>query len=531
MKRMLRLAYLSDVGEVGAAQTAAAALVESWNVDGILLAGDNAGYDAHTAAEALAVWQPWIDAGKVWPVYGERDIATLAAQQSIFNYLPQTWGGRYYALELGGGLLHLGAWRSGFNSANALVEPDGNTAGSVQGSRLYTAAEDSTAWWKVSLCHHPGLTQVNPATLVPTMAHLPQSGAYDLCLFGHTLGVEHWLNNLNMPTPWLNASGCVRPQAGYGAEVGSNVADFFLFSGTSDEQVVTLLTITPEAIVWEFYDVREGSRFYLGGTCSHRALATPGLRPPALGDGSVPERDVNFRRILHAVSHALGDVPEEDGLSVGTAAQIANAASRAAKFAWEFHDWPDAMVETVREVETAADGTPFIPARRDGHVIEHLLDVWTRNPALGNCPQSVMYVRARDGYHLPGYTGETVWTRHRPPAPRFSAMAYRADTIYRPGESCYLEATGHSYQLLSAEPVTGVPPSDTTVWAVTTLPACLVEPVIAGATALMQAADGATATAAVLNEAMVNLLDHELVIIQNQEQKDGVYAAPWRSAC
>lgn len=185
------IGLLADTGQPCAAQTAAAALLTTWEVDAAIFAGDNnyngaAGYTADWAAFASII----ADA-KAYPALGNHDLDTVgyaALHAAKFPYLPGNK--RYYTKTLGGGLVDLFVLNSGVDSAGDLLEADGNTVGSTQHTWFVAALAASKARWKIAVFHYPPIT-LNPGETrtLPAMAW-PELKQMDLVCCGHTHVLE-----------------------------------------------------------------------------------------------------------------------------------------------------------------------------------------------------------------------------------------------------------------------------------------------------------------------------------------------------
>jgi hypothetical protein len=119
----LVIGLTADSGQPCAAQTAAANLFATWEVDAAIFAGDNSyngsgGYTADWAAFASL-----ISASKAFPALGNHDLDVTTWQSlhaAKFPYLPGN--GRYYTKTLGSGLVDLFVLNSGVNSVGDLIE-------------------------------------------------------------------------------------------------------------------------------------------------------------------------------------------------------------------------------------------------------------------------------------------------------------------------------------------------------------------------------------------------------------------------
>ena len=160
---LMRFAVFGDFGDSDlAGEQAVAALVDSWNVDFILTAGDNA-YGTTTYEQSVGQFYsdyigdytgsygPGSSFNRFFPILGNHDYedpgAGLAAYLSYFS-LPDDE--RYYDFQVG--MVHFFA----LNSTSD--EPDGHTLGSVQAQWLQAALAGSDSAYNVVYFHDTAYT-------------------------------------------------------------------------------------------------------------------------------------------------------------------------------------------------------------------------------------------------------------------------------------------------------------------------------------------------------------------------------------
>jgi hypothetical protein len=208
-KNKLVIGYVADAGLANEQQALAVGLLEEWNVDYVIAAGDMS-YDVPTGIyygygygdisnydEDWLAFQPWIDAGKLFPALGNHELdydgwpARLAAK---FPYIANQNGGRYYKVTLGGGLVDLFVLDSGVNSAGELIEPDGNTVDSAQHTWFVNALAGSTARWRIAMFHHPPVSLNQDPTKVLAAMAWPELAQMHLicCGHAHLLEILSW---------------------------------------------------------------------------------------------------------------------------------------------------------------------------------------------------------------------------------------------------------------------------------------------------------------------------------------------------
>lgn len=169
----LEVWMVADFGATTTAEDNVATLVKNGNPDVVLMVGDtNYGY-AYSAAVG-AYYGGLYASGRLLPCPGNHDwdIANLADYLSYFDEE------RYYSRRFGP--VEFFMLDSGFNTAYEVVEPDGNTqgtitqpdnlccglpvgesGGSVQWQWFVNAVKSSTAKWKIVCLHHPPYSSGN----------------------------------------------------------------------------------------------------------------------------------------------------------------------------------------------------------------------------------------------------------------------------------------------------------------------------------------------------------------------------------
>lgn len=154
---LLTFTFVADGGIAGAAQSQVAALLEWINPDVLLFGGDN-NYTTGSSSTIGANWaayKKFIDRNAVFPALGNHDLDTEDGKPQL-SFFKLPGNGRYYNFRRGH--VEFFCINSGLNTAGAVVEPDGNTSGSVQGQWLQAALAASDATWKVVYFHHPPYT-------------------------------------------------------------------------------------------------------------------------------------------------------------------------------------------------------------------------------------------------------------------------------------------------------------------------------------------------------------------------------------
>jgi hypothetical protein len=205
--------FMSDAGQVNSKQTDAAdILYRMGELDGVFFGGDNnyENGDYETIEANWDLFDPYVQIEKVFPAIGNHDIENFDLanpQTDKFDYLPNNK--RYYNVMFEDASLELFVLNSGVKSNGSMVEPDGNTVGSLQYQWFIGALGASTAKYRVVMFHHPYVSGMSSATnkVVTEMDWGFDDLPVDLILNGHTHTNQHLRhNNLDI----LDISATVR---------------------------------------------------------------------------------------------------------------------------------------------------------------------------------------------------------------------------------------------------------------------------------------------------------------------------------
>lgn len=234
-------------------------------------------------------------------------------------------------------------------------------------------------------------------------------------------------------------------------------------------------------------------------------------------------RTVSFQEVLWDVALDQGMVPQVDGIDNAIAEQITRGINLAYRYAWEFHDWPDAMVMAPLTVSAhPVNGGVFLPRQRgNGQRLAIVEGIWTAHPlAKPTEAQPVCYRMGPDGWYLDGVTliadAATVTVHYREDAPRFSGTVWDSTKIYPVGGLCYLPSTGHCYRCKAIYTTIGglVPapaPPNVDAWQQLPILYILADAVKAGAGAMFARSEGQYGTAGLLDNAMAHLLEQQIL--------------------
>ena len=289
----LVIGLTADQGVPDANATAVAARLTEWNCDAVIFGGDNR-YDPHTFAAAWAPFTSFISSQKAPAALGNHDTADWAAHASQFAY--NGGNGRYFRRSLGNGLLDIFVLHSGRDSDWNVVEPDGNTVGSVQHQWFVAQLALSTARWKVVVLHHPPVTSCADANRADTNLDWPEFAQVDALICGH-VHLSEWLICRGVPV--INVSGGVlndrRPSATL-AIAGVAPAQSDLLWAEDDRRLVGRMEVTPQAIRVAYHDINSGA------LCYQRTVADQTQHRGQWGD---------------AIGEAADSFPEGDGFGLG----------------------------------------------------------------------------------------------------------------------------------------------------------------------------------------------------------------------
>ncbi len=155
----VRFAILGDFGEAGDPEADVAALVDGWEVDFIVTAGDNnypngsaATIDENIGQYYQGFIAPYAGAygegaseNRFFPALGNHDWRTSSLQPYL-DYFSLPGNERYYDVTLGP--VHL------FILDSDPMEPDGRSVDSIQAQWLQKQMEAAIAPWKIVVLHH-----------------------------------------------------------------------------------------------------------------------------------------------------------------------------------------------------------------------------------------------------------------------------------------------------------------------------------------------------------------------------------------
>ena len=277
----LVLGLTSDTGTPGTEATAIASLFTGWAVDAAVFAGDNR-YDPTTFTAAWAPFDSFVAAQKALPALGNHDSADWAAHQTKFAYLGSNT--RYYRRSLGAGLLDVFVLNSGRSTGWTVIEPDGNTVGSVQHQAFVSWLATSTAKWRIVVMHHPPVTCSGEANRADTNLDWPEFAQVDAIICGHA-HLSEWLVCRGVPV--VNVSGGVRVDgftSGNLALAGVAPLQSDLLWVEDSRRLAARMEVTAKAIRISYHDITTGALIYsrtVADTTQARGVWGDALGEPA----------------------------------------------------------------------------------------------------------------------------------------------------------------------------------------------------------------------------------------------------------
>ena len=232
-----RVAVIGDFGEAGQPEAEVAALIDRWNVDSIVTAGDNNYMDG--AAETIdanigqyfhAYLAPYTGSygtgaieNRFFPALGNHDWYTPGAQPYL-DYFTLPGNERYYAVRRGPiEFFILDTYKS---------EPDGYAADSVQAQWLRDQLATSDAPWQIVVLHYPPYSSSVRHGSDRTVQWPYADWGADAVIAGHdhmyervqANGIPYFVNgaggkDLYPFKPWSVPGSVVRYNQDYGAQL------------------------------------------------------------------------------------------------------------------------------------------------------------------------------------------------------------------------------------------------------------------------------------------------------------------------
>lgn len=233
---------------------------------------------------------------------------------------------------------------------------------------------------------------------------------------------------------------------------------------------------------------------------------------------SVPT--VKFKDVLVSIARRCGHY-DAGVIDASMIADLVDLFNSAMKYAWEFYPWPDVMALSAETIIAHPDAgsARYVPRSNETRTLQTVQEVWSSDPrVLASPPCRVGHSKEADGLYFADANLSTVWVRYRPSPPRYTDEAYADDATYDTG-ALVLASDGHVYRSLEDDN-TGNDPSgnEAEEWQQVPVPACLAEPVKQGVIShFKRYQSGQPVTAKNFDELMLDNLEHEILLLQNQE--------------
>ncbi|MGI4833134.1 MAG: metallophosphoesterase [Janthinobacterium lividum] len=251
--RAQRFAAIGDYGYAGAAERDVANLVKGWNPDFIITLGDN-NYDFGDSTTIdrnigqyyhdyiyryRGSYGPSASSNRFFPSLGNHDYYTRNGEPyRVYFTLPGN--GRYYDFVRGD--VHF------FALDSDPAEPDGVSAGSVQGRWLQAGLAASTARWKVVYLHHAPYSSGQHGSTKALQWPYRQWGA-SVVLAGHDHDYERLVQDSLLYV--VNGLGGRSLYAANVQAVAGSQARF------NSDYGALLLNATPDSLTLQFYTRRQ----------------------------------------------------------------------------------------------------------------------------------------------------------------------------------------------------------------------------------------------------------------------------------
>lgn len=188
---LISLWNVADLGVPDADSESVADFLDTEDATAIIMAGDLDYENPHDYDLSVDQYYSfWKERQLLLPVPGNHDW-DFDDLSSYFGYFDYLGGRRYYSRRIGPlGLFFID---SGINSAGTVVEPDGNSSGSIQNERFVTLADQSSAPWKIAVLHHSPYSSDSTHGSNTTLQWDFEGMGIDIVLSGHAHTYEHLL--------------------------------------------------------------------------------------------------------------------------------------------------------------------------------------------------------------------------------------------------------------------------------------------------------------------------------------------------
>lgn len=269
----IKIAFTADAGEANDNQALLGARFTAEDPHIALFGGDN-NYETGSHLTIENNWSAFSDQvnkGIAFPALGNHDLDTGDGinQTNKFTYI--SGNKRYYHIYDDNASMDIYVLNSGVNTSLSMVEPDGNTVGSVQYNWFLNEVANSFGMFKMVMFHHPFVSGVTNGAadnrVVSAMDWSFEGFGIDLILNGHTHTSQH-LNTRGVDI--IDASSAVkgrRAMSNSGTIYGSDAAATELVwayagPGATGDRLYVTIDVVGRALIVSFKRTDTGVTVY-----------------------------------------------------------------------------------------------------------------------------------------------------------------------------------------------------------------------------------------------------------------------------
>lgn len=237
---------------------------------------------------------------------------------------------------------------------------------------------------------------------------------------------------------------------------------------------------------------------------------------------SVPSK--SFGALLKSAARRLSLLEDDGSVSAENSGDLTDLINSAMRHAWQFYPWPDsvAMAEEPVIEHPVVQGAMYVPRQTVGRTLATVFNVWSADPRqVQRQGRLVSHSKRADGLYL-HESISTVWVDYRDEPPEYTDETWNNATEYAVGD-LVLGSDGHVYRC--TETSEGDDPTEGHSWKPVVVLACLFEPVKQGVIShFKRFQSGQPVTAKSFETLMLDLLEHEIQLLQTQEGQTLSYA-------
>lgn len=234
----------------------------------------------------------------------------------------------------------------------------------------------------------------------------------------------------------------------------------------------------------------------------------------------------SFKTLLQSAARRLSLLEENGTVKAEISGDLTDLITSAMRHAWQFYPWPDAMDTDEEEVvaHPTVDGAMYVPRQTPLRTLATVFNVWSDDPRKERSQaRSVAHSKRPDGVYL-HESITTVWIDYRGEPPEYTDEPWSAGPTYDDG-ALVLHTDGHVYWSRTDDNQGFPPPEFPSRWRQVPVLACLYEPVKQGVISHFKRFQGGQpATAKSFEELMLDLLEHEIQVLQSQQEMHRRYA-------